>query len=121
MYLLVTNLILVNEDCTINGVGNNKVDGAKVDVKTTKSKNQNISKNLVKSFLIKSQDFPQDSKSDFYTSGTRQTFTELRQAFIEVSILHHFNPNYHIRIETDISSYTIGEVFNQLTSDNLGG
>ena len=35
-------------------------------------------------------------------------------------ILHHFDPERHIRIEINKFGYAIGKVFSQLTSDNLG-
>ena len=57
---------------------------------------------------------------DFLTPGARLAFTKLKQAFFKPSILHHFNPEYHIRIETDASGYAISGVFSQLTSDDLG-
>ncbi len=44
-------------------------------------------------------------------------FIRLRQAFTEALILHHFDPERHIRIETDASGYAIGGVLSQLTSD----
>ncbi len=44
----------------------------------------------------------------------------MRQAFLEAPILNHFDPERHIRIETDASGYTIGGVLSQLTSDDLG-
>ena len=47
-------------------------------------------------------------------------FTELRQAFLKAPILHHFDPEHHIWIETDVSGYAIGGVLNQLTLDDLG-
>ena len=47
-------------------------------------------------------------------------FAELRQAFIKVPILHHFDPECHIQIETDASGYAIGGVLSKLTSDDLG-
>ncbi len=34
-------------------------------------------------------------------------------------ILNHFDPKRHIQIETDTSNYAIGEIFSQLTSDDL--
>ena len=52
----------------------------------------------------------------YLTSNTRWTFTQLRQAFIKASILRHFDPEYHIRIDTDASSYVIGGVLSQLTN-----
>ena len=57
--------------------------------------------------------------SDSFTPGARLAFTELRQAFVRAPILH-FDPERHIRIETDASSYAIGGVFSQLTSDDSG-
>ena len=60
------------------------------------------------------------SKSDFLTPGARLAFTKLRQAFVKALILHHFDLEHHIWIETNVSGYTIGGVLSQLTSDNLG-
>ena len=42
---------------------------------------------------------------------------ELRQVFIEGSIFHYFDPDCHIRNETDVSSYTINRVLSQLISN----
>ena len=58
--------------------------------------------------------------SDFLTLGAKLAFTKLRQAFLKAPIFYHFNPEYHIRIETNVSDYAIGGVLCQLTSDNLG-
>ncbi len=44
----------------------------------------------------------------------------MRQAFVEALILNHFDPERHIRIETDASGYAIGGILSQLTSDDLG-
>ena len=57
---------------------------------------------------------------DFLTLGAKLAFAELRQAFVKAPILHYFDPERHIRIETDVSGYAIGGVLSQLTSDNLG-
>ena len=59
-------------------------------------------------------------KLDFFTFGAKLVFSKLRQAFVKASILHHFDLECHIWIETDASGYAIGEVLNQLTSDDLG-
>ena len=56
----------------------------------------------------------------YLTPNTKQAFTQLRQVFTEALILRHFDPECHIRIETDISGYAIGGVLSQLTLDNLG-
>ena len=58
-------------------------------------------------------------ESIFLTSGAREAFNQLRQAFIKAPILRHFDPECHIRIETDASGYAIGGVLSQLTSDHL--
>ena len=55
----------------------------------------------------------------FVTPGARETFNQLRQAFTKAPILRHFDPECHIRIETDASSYAIGGVLSQLTSDQV--
>ncbi len=56
----------------------------------------------------------------FLTSKARKAFTKLKQAFVEAPILNHFDPERHIQIETDTSTYAIGGIFSQLTSDDLG-
>ena len=87
-----------------NKVGNDEVE--KKGQKTSKSKNLSKSKKRV--------------GSDFFTFGARLAFTKLRQTFIKAPIFYHFDPKYHIRIETDASSYAIGGGLNQLTLDDLG-
>ena len=57
---------------------------------------------------------------DFLISGARKAFTKLRQAFIKALILHHFDPECHIWVETDAFGYAIGGVLSQLISDDLG-
>ncbi len=44
----------------------------------------------------------------------------MRQTFVKAPILNHFDPERHIRIETDASGYAIGGILSQLTPDNLG-
>ncbi len=56
----------------------------------------------------------------FFISKAKKAFTELRQAFVKAPILNHFDPGRNIRIETDASSYAIGGILSQLTSDDLG-
>lgn len=58
-------------------------------------------------------------KFSFLTPKARLAFTQLRQIFIEAPILCHFDPDYHIWIETDPSGYAIGSMLYQLSS-NLG-
>ena len=56
----------------------------------------------------------------FFIANARRIFIKLRQAFVEAPILNHFDPKHYIWIETDTSSYAIGEIFNQLALDDLG-
>ncbi len=55
----------------------------------------------------------------FLTPGARKAFTKLRQAFVKALILNHFDPKYYIQIETDVFTYAISRILNQLTSDDL--
>ena len=55
----------------------------------------------------------------FLTPNAREAFNRLRQAFIKAPILRHFNPDCHIRIETDASGYAIGGVLSQLTPNQV--
>ena len=97
-----------------SGIDDIEVDGSEVEVdevgkkgrKTSKSKNSSKSKKTV--------------GSDFFTSGAKLAFTELRQAFLKAPILYHFDSKRYIWIETDVSGYAIGRVLSQLTSDNSG-
>ena len=97
-------------DIVGGGEATNPTKG-KNPVKTTKSKI------LVKS---KNHDFPKSrpekAGTGFLTPEARLAFTRLRQAFVEAPILHHFDPESHIRIETDASGYAIGGVLSQLSS-----
>ena len=54
----------------------------------------------------------------FLTVNAGQAFTQLRQAFTKALILQHFDPECHIWIQTDASSYAIIGVLSQLTTDS---
>ena len=56
----------------------------------------------------------------YLTHGVKQAFTQLRQAFTKAPILQHFDPECHIRIETDVSGYVMSGILSQLTLENLG-
>ena len=60
-----------------------------------------------------------DGATGYLTSGIKQNFTQLRQAFNKALIFQHFDPKCQIRIETDVSGYAINGVLSQLTLDNL--
>ena len=87
-------------------------DGSEVESNDYGKKVQSLSKskNLFKS--------KKTIRSYFFTPRAKLAFTKLRQAFFKALILHHFDPKRHIRIETDVSSYVIGRVLIQLTSDD---
>lgn len=56
----------------------------------------------------------------FITFKARLVFAQLRQVFIKVPILYHFDLEYYIGIETDASDYTISEVLSLRTLNYLG-
>ena len=97
-------------------IDDNEVDGNEVDNEV----DDNVRTTVQKSSKSKNSSKSKKTESGFLTSGARKAFTELRQAFIKAPILHHFDPERHIWVETDASGYPIGGVLSQLTSDDLG-
>lgn len=55
----------------------------------------------------------------FLTVKAILAFVKLKQGFIKALILYHFDPEYHICVETNLLGYAIYRVFSQLTLDNL--
>ena len=53
----------------------------------------------------------------FLISKAKEAFNCLRQAFTKAPILHHFDLECHVWIETNASGYIIGGVLSQLTSN----
>ena len=98
-----------------NEFHSNEVDGGEVedDEIGEKVRKRSKSENLFKSKKTL-------RSSDFFTPGAKLAFTKLKQAFFKAPILYHFDPEHHIRIETDASGYAIGGVLSQLTSDDSG-
>ena len=84
-----------------------KVDGGEVGNNEVEKKGRNLSKS-------------KKTELGFLTAGAKMAFTELRQAFIKALILHHFDPEHHIWVETDASGYATSGVLSQLTSDDSG-
>ena len=84
------------------GIDDVEVDGGEVEVG---KKGRNLSKS-------------KKTELGFLTSGARKAFTKLRQAFVKALILHHFDPERHFRVETNVSGYTIVGVLSQLTLDD---
>ena len=85
--------------------------------KTSKSQNSAKSgKKSSKSGNSTNFDATEDGPK-FLTPDARTAFNRLRLAFTEAPILRHFDPECHIRIETDASGYAIGGVLSQLASE----
>ena len=112
---LVSDLISINGDSTIDGIGgNNKVVGEKVRVRTARSK----SKNLVNPFFNKSKSFVKNSNRGFFIFRARLAFAKLWEAFIKALILYYFDPKCHTYIKTNVSGYAINGILHQLILDN---
>ena len=58
--------------------------------------------------------------SDYLIPDAKKNFNHLRYAFIQAPLFQHFDPEWHIQIETDVLSYTIGRVLSQLILNDLG-
>ena len=95
-------------------IDDGKVDGNEIEDNKVEKKVQKLSKskNLSKS--------KKTVGSDFLTSRAKLVFTKLRQVFFKAPILHYFDLERYIRIETDASGYAINKVLYQLTLDDLG-
>ena len=83
----------------------NEFDGGEIKDDKVGKKIQKMSKSKTLFKCKKTVGF-----SDFLTPRAKLSFTKLRQAFFKAPILYYFNPKCHIRIETDISGYALGEV-----------
>ena len=57
-------------------------------------------------------------KPIFLTSNVKKVFNNLKQVFIKASILQYFNWKSYIKIDTNVSSYAIDRVLNQLKLDS---
>ena len=95
-------------------INNGEVDSGEIRDNEVRKKVQKLSKfkNLAKSQKM--------VESEFLTPRAKLAFTKLRQAFVKAPILYHFDPEGHIRIETDASDYAIGGVFSQIILNDLG-
>ena len=82
-----------------NELNSGEVDGDEVKSNKVEKKVQNLSKSKKTVGL------------DFFTPKAKLAFIKLRQAFFKAPIFHHFDPEGHIWIETDVLGYVIGRVF----------
>ena len=78
---------------------------AEIDIRDGDCEDETVEKSLSKS---------SNRAIGYLIPDTRQAFTQLRQAFTKAPILQHFDPECHIRIETNASGYTIGGVLSHL-------
>ena len=106
-----------------NGGGGSGAAGRKVK-NPSKAEKSKISAKCKKPAKVKkpNRDFAKTQANDtsgidFLTSEARAAFIRLLKVFTEAPILHHFDREYNIRIDTDASGYAIGGVHSQLTSD----
>ena len=126
--VLGARVLAADEVGSVGGGGRDESsDGSKrVEPKTGKSaKSRKLSKSG-KSKGEKSKKPPKSGNSpnfgatgsgpSFLTPEARSAFNRLRLAFTKAPILWHFDPECHIRIETDTSGYAIGGVLSQLAS-----
>ena len=90
-----------------SGIDDVEVASGEVEVDEVEKKVHKSSKSKYLSKSKKTVRF-----SDFLTFRAKLAFIKLRQAFLEAPILHHFNPERHIQIETDVSGYAISRVLN---------
>ena len=85
---------------------------------TNPTKRKNLVKTTKSKIWVKSKKHnfpkfrPEKAGTGFLTPKTRLAFTQLRQVFVKAPILHHFNSESHIQIETDASGYVISGVLN---------
>ena len=56
----------------------------------------------------------------FFTPKARLAFIKLRQAFIKIPIIYHFDLKCYFWIEINIFRYGISKILSQLILNNLG-
>ena len=105
----VASACRVDDDEDVDGGG--AVSWSDASSKSPKSKSRTKSGHLGNSNNLEER--------KFLTSDAREAFNRLRQAFIKAPILRHFNPDWHIRIETNALGYIIERVLSQLTSNQV--
>ncbi len=115
-----------NETLSIQAIENEKNQDAPASVSTGGGADggaggggsiKNLS-TVAKSAKSKKPNFTKaNSGTDFLTPGAKEAFIHLQKAFTKALILRHFDPERHIRIETDTSGYAIGRILSQMISD----
>ena len=116
-----------NNEVNRFGISRNSIKYAKKSgklFKSRKSKSEKTSKSQNLAKLVKKLSKSENSTNfnttedgpKFLTFVTKITFNCLWLAFTEALILKHFDPKYHIYIETNVLSYAIDRVLSQLIS-----
>ena len=82
--------------------GSGGISGSKIDDRLA-----NLSNSMKK----------KSSGSGFPTSEASLAFTQWKKAFTEALILHHFDPEHHIRITTNALGYFIRRELSHLTTE----
>ena len=120
--LVTVEMLAVNEVGGFEG-GDESIEKCRKSSKTGKlsksgnSKGKKLAKSKKPSKSGNSPNFDaKEAGPSFLTPEARSAFNRLRLAFTEAPILRHFDPECHIRIETDASGYAIGSVLSQLAS-----
>ncbi len=105
---------LNNAGGTSDAGGGGSIKNLATAAKSVKSKKPKLTK-------TKKSDFARAnySEMDFFISEAKKTFIYLWKAFSEALILRHFDPERHIRIETNTLRYAISGVLSQMISDHL--
>ena len=81
-----------------------EINSGEVGDDKVRKKVQNLSKSK------KSSKFKKTIGLNFLTFGARLAFTELRQTFVKALVVHHFDLEWYIQVEMDVSGYAIGGV-----------
>ena len=134
--VLGAKVLAVNQAGDVGGSSDEfNNESKRVEPKTRRSENQKSANSLKssKSRNLKSKKsakFKKPSKignasnfnakkagQSFLTPKARSTFNRLWLAFTKASILHHFDPEYHIWIKTNALGYTIDDMLSQLASE----
>ena len=119
--MLGTRVLAADKFSSVGDGSNGLSDELKhVEPKIGRSESKKLAKSKKPSKSENSPNF--DAKKagpSFLTPGAKEAFNCLRLAFTKALILRHFDPECHIRIETDTSGYAIGGVLSQLASETI--
>ena len=95
------------------GYGGSKLDGRRIDdneVDGNEVRDDEVRTKVQKLSKSKNSSKSKKTKSSFLTPRARKVITKLRQTFIKALILHYFDSECYIQVETDVSGYGIDAV-----------